>query len=478
MTSAPPPATWLTTPAALAGKRVLVMGLGVHGGGVGVVSWLLHQHAIVTVTDLASAECLAASLQVLRETEQRCGNTIRYVLGEHRRDDITSHDLIIVNPAVPPHSPWLALAHQAAVPVETEMSLFFRFCAAPIVGITGTKGKTTTTMLTAAMLRRVYPQTLAAGNNRVSALAALNEMSTDTPVVLELSSFQLERLGATGLSPAYACVTNFSADHLDYHGSMEAYATAKQHIVRHQHAHDVVVLNRTLERSWFQAAGAQVRTFSAERTTMQMASDCCVTPQGSVVCCGEYLFDVADIPLRGKHNLENVLAAAALAHSFGIGAADIRAAVCNFGGVEHRMELVRTLDGVAYINDTTATNPAATIAALQALHEPLILIAGGANKQLDFADLSEHIARRVQTLVLLAGSATEQIERGVRAAMQPGTPGILGPYEHFTDAIAAAREAATVGTVVLLSPGCASFGMFRNEFHRGEEFRRIVMALT
>lgn len=466
------------------------MGLGVHGGGLGVARWLLRQGAQVTITDTASAERLAQPLAALAEAEHASGSHIRYVLGEHREEDFTSHDLLVVNPAVPPSSPWLALARRAGVRIETEMTLFLRHCPGPVLGITGTKGKTTTTLLTGAMLRQQYPDTVVAGNLRVSALEALEQVTPHTPVVLELSSFQLVGLGEAGLSPPYACVTNFSPDHLNYHGTLEEYRHAKQQIFLHQAAGGVLVIqHELLEQAGQGDDGAQrfawggvvlppasrLIPFSAQPGS---TADCRPNEQGQVLCRGEYLLDVQDIQLAGAHNRENVLAAAALAHSFGISAAHIRAAVRGFGGVEHRLELVRTLDGVPYINDTTATNPAAAQAALSSFDTPLVLLAGGADKGLDMADFARSIARRVKVLILLAGSASDTLHRQVQqhmahmdAAQQPV---IAGPYADFAEAVHAARAHARPGDVVLLSPGCASFGMFDNEFHRGEEFRRIV----
>jgi UDP-N-acetylmuramoylalanine--D-glutamate ligase len=464
------------------GQRVLVMGLGVHGGGLGVARWLLQQGAQVTITDLASADKLAAPLAALAQAEQDSGSHIRYVLGEHHPEDFTSHDMLVVNPAVRPDSPWLALAREAGVPIETEMTLFFRQCPGPIIGITGTKGKTTTTMLTGALLRQHYADTVVAGNLRVSALEALDRITPATPVVLELSSFQLVGLGEVGLSPAYACVTNLSPDHLNYHGSLAEYARAKQQILLHQPSDGVVVLNQELldappEESgadWAQAAktaAGTLITFSTQPDNSR--ADCFMTEQGQVMIAGEYMLDTADIRLPGRHNRGNVLAALALARCFDIDAALLRGAVRDFQGVEHRLETVHILDGVRYVNDTTATNPAAAVAALESFDSPLVLLAGGADKHLALEAFAERIAQRASVLILLAGSATERLQQAVLAQGRADLH-VLGPYDDFAAALRAAQQAATAGDTVLLSPGCASFGMFRNEFHRGDEFRRIV----
>ncbi len=462
----------------LAGQSVLVMGLGVHGGGLGVARWLLTQGAHVTVTDMATPEALAVPVAQLDAAAAQMGMQVRYTLGEHHAEDFTRSDMVVVNPAVRPTSPWLKLCHELGIPVETEMTLFFRACPGPILGVTGTKGKTTTSLMLAAMLREAYPDTLAAGNLRVSALEALPNLSTATPVVLELSSFQLERLGAVGLSPRFSLITNLSGDHINWHGSFGAYAQAKAHIFAHQGADGVVVLPAAdieSESHIWPVAGGYAGRMIAYDAMDGATSEAHIDAEGHLRLGAITLAHCSDIRLAGMHNRSNALAAAALAYSFGISPAQIGRALCNFMGVEHRLERVRELDGVVYVNDTTATNPAATIAALEAITTPIILIAGGADKELAFGDLGAAIARRVKALVLLEGTATPRIQTAVVEASRLAPDAIHGPYAEFAQAIDVARGLAEAGDTVLLSPGCASFGMFRNEFHRGEEFRRIVL---
>ncbi len=459
------------------------MGLGVHGGGLGVARWLVRQGARVTVTDLASATALATPLAALQQLEVETGNSIRYVLGEHRVKDFTSTDMVVVNPAVRPDSPWVKLAGAAGVPLESEMSLFFRQCPGPIIGITGTKGKSTTTLLTAAILRKRFPDTVAAGNLRVSALESLPQIGPQTPVVLELSSFQLSALGRAGLSPYLACITNISTDHLNYHGSMAEYVRAKEQIYRHQgHTGTLVVEADLINRGSEGPVPVPLAPVPGKRVTFSprpdRRADCYVSPGGEVWFRDERLFVASDLMMPGAHNLANALAAAALARCFGIPAIAIAAAAVAFRGVEHRLELVASIAGVQYINDTTATNPAAVQAALSSLEDPIVLLAGGADKQLEFAELGWAIANRVKAVVLLAGSATAKLTEMIEATGK--APPLRGPYDDLAAALAEARRLTVAGDVVLLSPGCASFGMFRNEFHRGEEFRRIVrdMAAT
>lgn len=471
-------------------ERVLVMGLGVHGGGLGVARWLMQQGIPLTITDMASAEALASPLAMLAETARETGVAVRYVLGEHRAEDFTSHAMVVANPAVPPDSPWLQQARAAGIPIETEMTLFFRACPAPIIGITGTKGKTTTTLLTGAILREQFPDTVVAGNLRVSALAALPRITATTPVVLELSSFQLVGLGEAGISPHYAAITNFSPDHLNYHRTMQAYAEAKQQIFLHQYQQTeagisgagTAILPTDLLDTFYPPTVAALRPASSLQTldaTPGATADCRIDRQGTLWWHTEPVLELGDIRIPGQHNIANVLVAVALARSYGVPQPVVQQAVRQFRGVEHRLELVRELDQVRYINDTTATNPVAAQAALHSFDAPIILLAGGAAKGLDTAAFAADIVRRAQAVVLLAGSATPQLQAEIAAAQQQqgSSMAVVGPFAVFEDAVRTARELAPAGGVVLLAPGCASFGMFRNEFHRGEEFRRIVAAL-
>jgi UDP-N-acetylmuramoylalanine--D-glutamate ligase len=457
----------------LYGRRALVMGLGVHGGGLGVARFLASQGASVTVTDLRNAEQLHDSIAALADLP------ISYVLGQHRDTDFANADLVVRNPGVPRESRYLQIAQAAGAQIEMEMTLFFRLCQGPILGITGTKGKTTTTMLTGAMLREQFPHTVVAGNLRVSALEQLPRITPTTPVVLELSSFVLEGLGEAGLCPAYACVTNLSPDHLDRYGSLASYAEAKEQIFCHQTPEQVVVLNGDdpLVRQMAAHAPGQIIWFGEQLPTLP-AVQCRADGIWLVTAAGSQLLVAgANIQLAGRHNWWNVAAAAALAQAFGVEVEKLQRAVQTFSGVEHRQEFVREWRGVRYINDTAATAPEAAIAALHSFDRPIILIAGGADKNLPFDDLAAAMLAHSKAIVLLNGSATAKLQTALAAQQRQGSPPISGPFEQFADAIYHASQLAEPGEIVLLSPGCASFGMFRNEFHRGEEFRRIVHEL-
>jgi UDP-N-acetylmuramoylalanine--D-glutamate ligase len=466
------------------------MGLGVHGGGLGVARWLLAQGAKVTVTDMASEQALAGPLAQLEAAAQAAGATVRYRLGEHTAEDFTSHPIVIVNPAVRPGSPWIAMARAAGAAIETEMTLFFRHCPGPILGITGTKGKTTTATLLGAMLRAAYPDTVVAGNMRVSALASLERIAPTTPVVLELSSFQLMGLGEAQLSPQYAGITNLSPDHLNYHGTMQAYAAAKQQIFAHQGSDGVVVLPYSEARGGllWPLANYQGQLLSTSMRASD-AADATIDGAGWATLEGERLFHRSMLSRGGVHNLANGLMAAALARRFGVVPGAIAGAIEQFEGVEHRQELVAEIDGVRYINDTTATNPAAAIVALESIAPSIVLLAGGADKGLPLEAFAQAIVERAKAVVLLAGSATERLQAEIGSQQKALSSqfvrlsahdevSVFGPYSDLTEAINVARELAGPGDAIVLSPGCASFGMFLNEFHRGEEFRRIVNGIT
>jgi UDP-N-acetylmuramoylalanine--D-glutamate ligase len=472
----------------LRGKRALVMGLGVHGGGLGVARFLAEHGARVTVTDLRSAEQLAATLEQLK------GLPIDYVLGEHREADFRNTDLVIRNPGVPRESPYLRIAREAGAVIEMEMTLFFRLCPAPIIGITGTKGKTTTTLLTGAMLKQQFPDTVVAGNLRVSALAQLPQITPRTPVVLELSSWQLEGLGEAGLSPRFACVTNISADHLDRYPSMAAYIEAKRQIFLHQGSDGLVVLNMmdaTVADMALRAPG-HVAWFAAEYSDYvqsflrKHARDLVSAwnkrflfwqDNGTM----EIVASKDEVQLLGRHNLENIAAATTLAVACGVKTEQIRTVIQNFSGVPDRLELVRELHGVRYINDTTATTPTAAAKALHSVEGPKIAIVGGADKRLDFMEFARALLKRTKAVVLLRGDATNKLLEAMDAARtktESALPTPLGPFDNLRAAVEAAHSIAEAGDAVLLSPGCASFGMFKNEFDRGEQFRQIVRSLV
>jgi UDP-N-acetylmuramoylalanine--D-glutamate ligase len=461
----------------LKNKHVLVMGLGVHGGGLGVAQWLVRQGGIVTVTDLKNAAQLQTSLEALR------GLPIHFVLGEHRDQDFLDSDLIVRNPGVPRESRFLQLAEEHGIPVEMEMGLFFERLprgGAQVIGITGTKGKTTTTLMVGTILARANPKTVIAGNLRVSALELLDQIDADTPVVLELSSWQLEGLVSHRVSPHLAAITSVFPDHLNRYRDLDEYVESKAVIFRYQQPSDFVVLNSDNRLvTHLPRATSRVVWTSARRSLGEGAyrdGDALMWRWNGV---RQKLLDVKDLRVAGTHNIENALTAIALASVGGATPAQIAGALAEFRGAEHRQELVHELDGVRYINDTTATMPAATIAAIDSFApnaQGIVLIAGGADKALDFTELARVVASKVRHLILLDGSATDKLARAIHDA--GGEVIIAGQFDDLQPAVERAKELARPGDVVLLSPACASFGMFANEFERGERFKQIVSQLV
>ncbi len=431
------------------GKRVLVMGLGVHGGGLGVARFFCERGAIVTVTDLRQETELEASIAAL------AGYEINFVLGVHRESDFREADLIIRNPAVPMDSPYLQIARDHEVPVDMEMGIFFGECDRErIIGVTGTRGKSTTATFIHHLLREHGVDAALAGNIGRSAVALLDLMGPEETVVLELSSWQLESLDQHRVSPSVAVVTNVLPDHLNRYPDMQAYQDAKTPIVRYQGSSDLAVLNRDNRRAagFADITRARVSLFSREDVVPGWES----------------------ARIAGDHNRANLAAAIAATARFRIPSATIARAVKSFEGVPYRFQLIGESEGVRYINDTCATTPDATLAALATVKGPVALIAGGSDKLLDFDTLGRRIhemGSQMRSVILLPGEGTEKL--------RPLLPdALLRDAGSMEGAVRLAARDALVGDIVLLSPACASFGLFQNEFDRGDQFNQSVAALA
>jgi UDP-N-acetylmuramoylalanine--D-glutamate ligase len=458
---------------AFAEKHITIMGLGFFGGTIGLAKYLVSQGARVTITDLKGAAELHESLAAL------AGLPVRLVLGRHEEADFTEVDMVFASPAVREDSPYLANARASGVPVDTEMNLFMRLCRGTVIGVTGSNGKTTTTSLIGAILRAANPRTRVGGNIGRSLLPEVAAIEAGDPVVLELSSFQLEDLAEVGRSPRIALLLNLSPNHLDRHGGMERYLAAKKQIFAYQEPADTAILNADDPQLQPLAAElpSQVRFFSLERPVSEgtyLEGERLLIARHGTVCeaCA-----VADIPLLGRHNVANVLAAVAAADAWGVPPAVIRQAIRIFAGVEHRLERVRELRGVTFYNDSIATSPAATLAALTAIPQPILLIAGGYDKGLPFQALAEAIVHRVKG-VFLIGNTARQIAHAIEAARPPReTTPRLTLCSDLRVAVHQAYGAAAAGDVVLLSPACASYDQFRHFVERGRLFKQVVAEL-
>ena len=432
----------------LSGRRVVVMGLGLHGGGVAMVRYLCGRGARVLATDLRDRQTLAPSLRALADLD------VEYVLGEHRDQDFAGADLVIRNPAVPEDSPYLVAARAAGVPIEMEMGLFFAgFDRDRIVGVTGTRGKTTTATFIHHALAAAGRPAVLAGNMRISAVGLLDELKSESIVVLELSSWQLEGLVQHEVSPAWAVVTNVLEDHLDRYRDRDAYAEAKRTILAFQRHDDLAVLNRGNPYTVGFAASASGR--------VAWFSESDPVPG----------WDRARI--AGEHNRANLAAASKVLSDLGLSDAEIASAVASFPGVAYRQEVIARRRGIVWVNDTTSTTPDATIAALHALAPPFVWIAGGSEKHLDFAALARLAVEKrgqLRAVVMLPGAASERL-----AASLPGLA--VHSVATMDEAVRTADALARPGDTVLLSPACASFGLFLNEFDRGDQFNAQVRSL-
>lgn len=458
----------------LQGKKVTVMGLGLHGGALGTIEWLVAQGADVTVTDIKSQEQLKPTLQKLIAY-----TAIRYVLGGHVIEDFTTADLVIRNPGAPRTSEFLVAARQAGVPVEMDSSLFFAACPSQdIIGVTGSKGKTTTANAIAILMKYLHPQTVGVGLDGVSPLGELKNILPTSPVIFELSSWRLEALDEKKISPRTAVVTSIYRDHLNTYASFEEYIETKKAMAKYQRVADVVILNGDdqMLRSWTDLPG---RLYWYSTSVFDKGLGIFLRDGVIVVRddAGEHsLFQAPELPLRSDHEQRNLLPALLIGYLRGMNAEELKQAISFVKPLPHRLETVATIHDVKYINDSAATMPDATIAALKALAgNTVVHILGGSDKALLFEELAEvESTADIKALVFLPGTATERMRQALQATM-PDVP--VSMADSMEAAVGQAKDLATSGDIVLLSPGATSFGLFLHEFDRGNKFRAAVQAL-
>lgn len=432
------------------GKKITVMGLGLLGRGVGDARFLAQKGAELIVTDLKPAEALAPSVAALAAFPN-----VTLVLGEHRLEDFRGRDFILKAAGVPLDSPFIAEARQEGIPTKMSASWFMELCEMPVVGVTGTRGKSTVTHMLHAILKEAGVPVLLGGNVRgVSTLALLDALPEDDALaLLELDSWQLQGFGDAQLSPNISVFTTFLDDHLNYYGGdRDRYLADKANIFLYQGATDTLVLGS-------QCADQILAAYEGRITA-------------HTVVAGAHDFR-ADwkLGVPGEHNRYNASLAVEAARALDIDEEIIERALAEFTGVPGRLELVRTIGDVAYYNDTNATTPDATLAALQALKDeqrPVHLIMGGADKGLSMGALLASLPALAASVSLLAGTGTERI----RGAL-PEAP----VFSSLAEALADARAQAQPGDAVLLSPAFASFGMFENEYDRGDQFSALVRSL-
>jgi UDP-N-acetylmuramoylalanine--D-glutamate ligase len=448
-----------------ADKQISVFGL--HRSGVAVAKLLDDLGAKVLVTDPKSIDELQADLDALKDRD------IDFILGGHDQRCIEKADLIVLSPGVPLNIPILQEARSASIPITGELEVAASLCTASMVAITGTKGKSTTTILTAELLKRGnFRRVCTAGNIGVPLSSEVQDLTAEDLVVIEASSFQLET--TTKFRPAVSVVLNLSRDHLDRHKTMAAYRAAKLKICANQTSTDWIVLNALEDnvKSFTERTQAKAIHF-ADTATIEMGTyvkdnQIFVKWEGK----SHWICDVEDSPLPGRHNLQNVLAATAVGQIFSIPPNMMRSAICDFSPaehppLEHAFEPVNTINGIRFINDSKATNVAAVKAALESLSDPILLIMGGYDKGNSYQPLIECVRSKVKELILL-GSHTGIIRNALAGHVVTRDAGTMSA------AVELAYSHAVPGDVVLLSPANASFDMFTDYKARGQAFREAV----
>lgn len=444
------------------GKRILVLGLGVSNRPL--VRLLLQSGLDVTGCDRTPREQLDDEVLALEQ------QGLKLKIGDGYLENLEA-DVVFRTPGMLPTRPEIQKLAEQGAEITSEMEAFFAVCPCMILGITGSDGKTTTTTLISEMLKADGKTVFLGGNIGAPLLPRSDEMKPEDVAVVELSSFQLMDMQH---APHIAVVTNLAPNHLDTHGSMEEYVEAKKQLFLHQTRDDILVINRDNEitESFAPEAVGTVRRFSRQ---VWLEKGVCLK-DGVIYRDGTELLKQTDILLPGIHNVENYMAAICAVQGL-VADESIRKVAREFGGVEHRIELVRVKDGVSYYNDSIASSPTRTIAGLRSFPQKVILIAGGYDKNIPYDVLGPEICEHVKTLVL-TGATAPKIRKATEEAMQSGmtSPEIL-EVEDFYDAIHTAANAAKSGDVVILSPASASFDHFKNFMVRGNAFKRTVNEL-
>jgi UDP-N-acetylmuramoylalanine--D-glutamate ligase len=449
--------------------------LGAARQGLALARYLNAQGARVTLSDMRSPEELAQARQSLSNSD------IQWVLGEHPSSLLDQADLLCLSGGIPLDLPIVIEAQRRGVALSNDSQIFMQAVSSPIIGITGSAGKTTTTTLVGRVMKAFYEpeqKVWVGGNIGLPLIDKVDEIQPADRVVLELSSFQLEQMT---MSPQIAAVLNITPNHLDRHGTLEAYTNAKARILDFQPPDSIAVLNREDMGSWNlrSRVKGELVSFGLRRPHGPFRGSyiedgwCCLqTPQGVInVCLQE------SITLRGEHNLLNVLAAFAICEAAGCNPQAMTAGVQDFKGVSHRLEFIREFRGAKWYNDSIATAPERSMAAIRSFSEPLLLLLGGRDKNLPWQGLSELVAQRVDQVIIF-GEAAPKILQSLQAAQNPVQPLKVRVVQQLQDAVIAAAEMVKPGSVVLLSPGGTSFDEFKDFEERGERYCAWVNQLT
>jgi len=447
------------------GKKVTIMGLGLHGGGLASAKYFLEKGALLTITDLRSKAVLEPTLLQLRDYN------IKYTLGEHIDDDFINADIVIKNPGVPTTSKFLKLAKR----VESDISIFLESVECPIIAITGSKGKSSTVSAIYHVLKKIDPRTQLGGNITVSPLTFINEVDSTTPVVLELSSWQLADLRGKGcLKPQICAITNIMNDHQNAYNSLDDYADDKA-VIFENATQDIILNYNDSYRDFFKNKLSKEPLYFSNRLLPKRINCAFLDDmkQGWLQIEGkqEIILD-KEQTLKGEHQRENLLLAALILKRFGLETKVIKESLSEFRGIPHRMELFLEKDSLKFYNDSAATIPEAVVAAINSFKEPIRLISGGTDKELNFESIKEAF-KKPKTIHLLEGSGTDKM---IKVLERENIP-YFGPYPSLELLIDDIKNRLEPGDNILFSPGATSFGMFNNEFHRGDQFKKIISSI-
>lgn len=443
-------------------KKVTIMGLGLHGGGLASALFFLKEGSKVTITDLRPESILRPTLDKLKDYE------FNLTLEKHIDSDFKEADIVIKNPGVPSSSPYLKMANR----VESDISIFLSRVKSPIIAITGSKGKSSTVSAIYHVLKKVNADSKLGGNITVSPLTFINEVKEDTPVVLELSSWQLNDLrGKTCFKPNIAAVTNIMNDHQNAYNSMDEYAGDKGVILENVKDWGIINYNDSYRDLFKNILKKQPLYFSnkpedEDFTGAFLDKD----KNGWLQEEGQKTFILPnELTIPGEHQRENLLLAGMILLKFGLKPEVIREGLKEFKGIAHRMELFHEKNGVKFYNDSAATIPEAVCAAIEALKGPVKLISGGTDKELEF-DIIKDSFKLPKEIYLLNGTGTDKM----LPILDRENIDYFGPYDSLKSLIDELKQNLQSGDSVLFSPGATSFGMFNNEFHRGNQFKEII----
>ncbi len=453
----------------IADRHFVVLGLARQG--LAVTRWLMEQGARVTVSDTKNEAQLQEAREALRDLD------VKFELGGHPLSLLDECEVLCLSGGIPLDLPIVIEAQQRGIPLTNDAQLFTERCPAPMIGITGSAGKTTTTTLTSEIFKAAHFTTWVGGNIGNPLIGDLKDILPTDRVVLELSSFQLDVMT---VSPHVAAVLNITPNHLDRHPSMEAYIEAKRHILDYQSFDDIAVLgyDDPIARALSGRANGYVRFFSREKITGRGAfvkGDRIIVVQNQE----EEVCRLSDVQLRGDHNVLNVLAACAITAALGVDVEPMAQVIREFKGVAHRLQLVREVRGVKYYDDSIATAPERLMAGVNAFSEPIVLLAGGRDKHLPWEEAARLIVERVRELIVF-GEMADLVREAVEA--QPGRSGdrvlqVIHQVNTLDEAVTKAAQIAQAGDVVLLSPGGTSFDAFKDFVERGDKFQELVQAL-